>query len=843
MCFPFANRSRTREASPLIVRTDSEKSYASSQRSDQRSNHSSQSVHSYRGSQRSDNISNNSNRSKRSHHSTGSQNKLVRSGSYSPTKTLASDAEKLSFDSDSEVYDVPALPNNQSRSKFSQHSRNESKSVLTRVDSKKSSKWGYGWGLGKAKEREREMLERSPSVDSERPPLYKSPTRTSSRSSESKRPPFYSNDSSSTLVGSAYERKINDIEPIKEKIDTADRLEDIRKLMAKDKLDYYVVPSEDAHQSEYVAASDKRREWISGFTGSAGQAVVSKTAAYLITDSRYWLQARTELDSNWHLIPAGAVDGPKDWIDWLVDRTKDANIGIDARMISHDKAASLNSQLKNKSSRLIYPPQNYIDLAWKEKPQRSKEPVFIQSLEFTGREASTKIAEVRAWIRAQPASVPSYSKASPTPAQIHIGTLITSLSSIAWLLNLRGSDIPFNPLFCGYLFISLDRVVLFLDAVKLTDEVEDHLRALNVERKEYNDIWAFLRRRDWGEGKVLISPETSYAISLMLTHFRYTVAPSFIDSIKAIKNEVELEGLRRAYLRDGAAYVRWLAWLEHKIQQGYDITEYEAAWRLTEYRRQNKHYWGLAYENISASGPNAALPHYSPTKSGARMIDRDTPYLNDSGGQYRDGTCDTTRTVHFGRPSPDQSEAYTRVLQGHIAIDSAIFPEGTTGSQLDVLARRALWKDGLNYMHGTGHGFGSFLNVHEGPHGFSSSVPLVPGHVITNEPGFYLEGRWGMRIESALAIRRVKTKGEFNGDIWLGFERLTCVPIQTRMVKESMLTKEEKQWLKDHNKKCLERLEPFLKDDKRALKWLKRESDRGIGIAAAGPGGITIDWD
>ncbi|KIJ60057.1 hypothetical protein HYDPIDRAFT_99513 [Hydnomerulius pinastri MD-312] len=596
--------------------------------------------------------------------------------------------------------------------------------------------------------------------------------------------------------------------------------------MTKDSLDYYVIPSEDAHQSEYVAASDKRREWISGFTGSAGQAIVSKTAAYLVTDSRYWLQAREELDSNWHLIPAGAVDAPKDWIEWL-DRAKDAKIGIDARMISHEKATSLNTKLNTKRSKLVFPPQNFIDLSWKEKPLRSKDPIFIQSIDFTGREASSKIAEVRQWIRAQPAAIP-----------LSFKRLLS-----AYLLNLRGSDIPFNPLFYAYLFISFDTVILFLDAAKLTDDTEDYLRALKIERREYNDLWPFLRRREWGDGKLIISPETSYAISLMLTHFRYTVSSSFIDNMKAIKNEVELEGLRRAYLRDGAAFVKWLAWLEHKIHQGYDITEYEAAWRLTEFRRQNKHYWGLAYENISASGPNAALPHYSPSKSTARMIDRETPYLNDSGGQYRDGTCDTTRTVHFGRPSQDQAEAYTRVLQGHIAIDSAVFPEGTTGAQLDVLARRALWKDGLNYLHGTGHGFGSFLNVHEGPHGFSSGVPLVPGHVITNEPGFYLEGKWGMRIESALAIRRVKTKGEFNGDIWLGFERLTCVPIQTRMVKENMLTKEEKQWLKDHNKKCLERLEPYIKDDKRALKWLKREADRGIGVAAPGPGGITIDWD
>lgn len=811
------------------MHTDSEKSDYHSFRSDNRSHHSQHSADRF---------------SPRSRPS----GKLVRSGSCSTTRTLTSDRgqENLQFDSDSEGYDVPALPNNRSpSSKVSHLSRDPSKASLVRTDSKRSAKWGYGWGLGKTKERERDILECSPSPRSGTPPppQYDSPTRKSSRSSRSRRPPFYSNDSSSTLVGSAFERKLADVESIKERIDTADRLEQLRKLMVKDNLDYYVVPSEDAHQSEYVAASDKRREWISGFTGSAGQAIISKTAAYLVTDSRYWLQAREQLDSNWYLISAGAVDAPKDWIDWVVDRAKDAKVGIDARMISHEKATRLNSQLTNKGSKLVFPPQNFVDLCWKEKPQRSKDPIFIQSIEFTGREASAKIAELRKWIRSQPPTVIPYSKSPPTPAHAHVGTLITTLSSIAYLLNLRGSDIPFNPLFYSYLFVSLERVILFVDPAKLTDDTENYLRVNKIEWREYNDIWPFLRKREWGEGKLLINSETSYAISLMLTHFRYTVTPSFIDNMKAIKNEVELEGLRRAYLRDGAAYVKWLAWLEHKICQGYEITEYEAAWRLTEYRRQNKHYWGLAYENISASGPNAALPHYSPSKATARMIDRETPYLNDSGGQYRDGTCDTTRTIHFGRPTPDQSEAYTRVVQGHIAIDSAIFPEGTTGAQLDVLARRALWKDGLNYLHGTGHGFGSFLNVHEGPHGFSSNVSLVPGHVITNEPGFYLEGKWGMRVESALCVRRVKTKGDFSGDIWLGFERLTCVPIQTRMVKENMITKEEKQWLKDHNKKCLERLEPHLKDDKRALKWLKREADRGIGIAGPGPGGITIDWD
>ncbi|KAJ7122012.1 Creatinase aminopeptidase [Mycena crocata] len=654
--------------------------------------------------------------------------------------------------------------------------------------------------------------------------------------------PLVRNDSNSTLVGSALDRKINDVEPSLERADTGPRLDALRELMQKDNLDYYIVPSEDAHQSEYVSASDRRREYISGFSGSSGQAIVTRNSAYLITDSRYWLQAQDQLDPNWQLVAAGGVNGPKDWIEWLVAKARESRIGIDARMISHEKATLLNSKLNSLDSKLIYPPQNLVDLAWKDKAPKSREPVYRQPIEFTGQEASSKLSHLRDWIRAQPPSVPAYSKTPPTEAQMHVATLVTSLSSIAYLLNLRGSDIPFNPLFQAYLFVSLESAMLFVDASKVNDDVGAYLHSLGVERRDYVDLWQFLRRREWGVGKILITPQTSFAISLMLTHFRYTVAPSFVEEMMAYKNETEIEGLRRAYLRDGVSFVRFLAWLETKLNEGYDITEYEAAQRLTEFRRKTKHFMGLAYENISASGPNAALPHYSPRRSTARMIDRETPYLNDSGGQYRDGTCDTTRTVHFGRPTPEQCDAFTRVLQGHIAIDSAVFPEGTSGHQLDVLARKALWRDGLNYGHGTGHGFGSFLTVHEGPQGFSSSVPLVPGHVITNEPGFYSEGRWGMRIESALAVRRVKTRGEFNGPIWLGFERLTCVPIQTRMVKENMLTKEEKQWLKDHNQRCFQLLSPLLKEDKRAMKWLTREVNRGIGLAT-GPGGMSIDWD
>ncbi|KAJ3770141.1 Creatinase aminopeptidase [Lentinula raphanica] len=678
------------------------------------------------------------------------------------------------------------------------------------------------------------------------------PSQRSHHSSHSKvlpmRPRFEAADSSSTLVGSALERKINPEESVTELVDTTDRLNELRALMMKEKepLQFYIVPTEDAHGSEYVSQSDQRRKFITGFTGSAGQAIITMDAAFLITDSRYWIQAQQQLDSNWTLVRAGGPGNPKDWIEWLVEHPQITNsrIGIDGRMISYEKATLVNSKLASRGTKLVYPIQNLVDIVWKEKPAKSREPVFLHPIEFTGEHASSKLARLRDWIRSQPPDVSQYSRSQePSSSKINIATLITSLDAIAWLLNMRGSDIPFNPLFHAYLFVGLDRAVLFLEEPKANEEVKAYLQSIGVERRNYTEIWAFLRNREWNsQGKIIISPQTSYTISLVLTHFRCTVLPSYVEHMMAVKNEVELEGLRRAYLRDGVCYVRFLAWLEDKINQGYDVTEWEAAHRLTEFRRKAKHFMGLAYENISASGPNAALPHYSPKKYETDMIARNAPYLNDSGGQYLDGTCDTTRTVHFGRPDPDQCEAYTRVLQGHIAIDSAVFPEGTSGHQLDVLARRALWKDGLNYLHGTGHGFGSYLTVHEGPQGFSSNVALVPGHVVTNEPGFYNAGKWGMRIESALIVRRCKTRGNFNGDIWLGFERLTCVPIQTRMVKESMLTKEEKQWLKDHNARCYDTLMPYLKDDKRAANWLRRESQRQIGLANPAPGGLTVDW-
>ncbi|KAL0574113.1 hypothetical protein V5O48_007846 [Marasmius crinis-equi] len=595
--------------------------------------------------------------------------------------------------------------------------------------------------------------------------------------------------------------------------------------MSKHEVDYYVVPTDDAHHTEYVAESDKRREYISGFTGSAGQAIITQNEAILLTDSRFWLHAEDELDENWELGKVRSPALPKDWVEWVSPRISNARLGIDPTTMSVQDGDRLVSNLRKRNSEVVYPSQNLVDAIWDDKPRKSENKAFIHPIEFTGEGTNSKLQRLRDWMKEK-------AEEGETLSEDPAGALISSLPEVAWLLNLRGSDIPFNPLFHAYLFVGMENAIVFLDSVKVTTRVGEYLQDLSIERRDYGQVWAFLASREWsGGGKVVITPQTSVAVARALGQARYVVLPAQVEVMKAIKNDTEIEGLKQAYLRDGVCFTRFLAWLESQIEEGSQLTEWDAARKLDGYRAKARYYQGLASENISASGPNAALPHYEPSRDKARVIDTRTPYLNDSGGQWLDGTCDTTRSVHFGSPTEEQCEAYTRVLQGHIAIDTGIFPEGTTGLQLDALARRHLWKDGLNYGHGSGHGFGSFLMTHEGPQGFGIDFAFVKGHVLTNEPGFYKTKEFGVRIESALFVKRVETKRSFNGNVWLGFERLTCVPIHTPMVKPSLLTTEEKRWLKDHNVRAHEILSPHLQDDKRALSWVAREAERAKEIA------------
>ncbi|KIM29700.1 hypothetical protein M408DRAFT_67274 [Serendipita vermifera MAFF 305830] len=659
-------------------------------------------------------------------------------------------------------------------------------------------------------------------------------------------------DSTSTLVSDEQQYKKGMMlaeEPV-EIVDTTPRINALRAKMAEDSIDYFIIPSEDGHLSEYVAESDKRLHWISNFTGSAGTAIVSKRSAYLFVDSRYWLQAEQEVDANWTIHKTGTPE-IKDWLDWAITCPRGSKIGIDSRMISHERATKLYKGLYDRGSKLAHPRQNLVDLIWEDRPKRPKDIVYVQPVQFTGKEINQKLSEIRKWIRKQNSALGKDNKGGLTRSGSLAAVFISDLASIAYTLNLRGADIPFNPVFTAYLLVGVDgKTILFIDGEKVPKEIKAYLNENGVSVREYSDVWTYLRGKQWGEGKVIISPNTPYAVSLIIGSQRYVVLPSYIEEVKAVKNETEIEGMREAYIRDGVAMVRWFAWMEHKISQGYEISEWEASEKI-DFFREDEHiregetpmYMGPAYENIIAAGANAAQPHYTPTRHGSKCIGKNEMFLIDSGGHYRDGTCDTSRTVHFGYPTVEQSEAFTRVLQGHIAIENAIFPAGTAGAQLDVLARKALWRDGQNYLHGTGHGVGSFLNVHEGPHSFSSSTPLQPGHIITNEPGFYKDGEFGIRIESALLVREVDTKCQKDDDHFFGFERLTHVPIQTKMVRASMLSKDDRQWIRDHNAEVRRTLEPYLQDDKRALKWLRRECQKGFGNEGKGSAGLAIEWD
>ncbi|EPQ28342.1 uncharacterized protein PFL1_04169 [Pseudozyma flocculosa PF-1] len=615
---------------------------------------------------------------------------------------------------------------------------------------------------------------------------------------------------------------------------TGPRLEALRRRMDEEACDYYIVPTDDAHGSEYTAPSEQRRVWISNFTGSAGTAVVARDSAHLFADGRYHVQAAEQLDDNWRLHKVGQT-GVKDWPAWLLDQvTEGDKVGLDPALISYTEGKSLVTALMTKKAEAVFPTRNLVDVAWgDERPDPIDAPIKVHELKFAGKPAQDKLADVRRDLGSQPANS---------------AFIVPTLDDVAWLLNLRGASVPCNPVFPAYVVVSRDDTALFVSDALLVpgSEADRYVREeLKLTVKPYDEVWDYLTSRQWageairgaddeGESRAkLVSGEkVSYAVVNSVGEDNFVVVnPSPLALRKAVKNHAELAGFRAAHLRDGAAWVRWAAWLEEEVKvKGHRVDEHAAAVEFQRIRSSMPLYAGEAYDAISASGPNAALPHYETPAEGSRLIDRSTPYLNDSGAQYHDGTIDCTRTVHFGRPTHEQKRAYTRVLQGHIALDMATFPAGTTGAQLDCLARQPLWSDGYNYLHGTGHGVGSYLNVHEGPQGFSSSsggsktpVALLEGMVLSNEPGFYEEGHFGIRIESLVAVTRVHTHRGFGAAGWFGFERITQVPIATNLVDHRLLTYAEARWLKEHNADVRRKLLPLVKDDRRASRWLRRQ--------------------
>ncbi|KDQ22465.1 hypothetical protein PLEOSDRAFT_1068796 [Pleurotus ostreatus PC15] len=602
-------------------------------------------------------------------------------------------------------------------------------------------------------------------------------------------------------------------------VHTTQRLAKLRELMSQNDVGAFVVPSEDQHSSEYLARCDERRAFISGFNGSAGCAVVTTKGAFLFTDGRYFLQAEQQLDQNWTLMKQGLPDVPT-WQDFLSKNLENSlRIGIDPTLISAVDAENLTKSLAPRGSALVSLPHNIVDLVWgQDRPPRPSAPVSHLDTKYAGEGHAEKIARLRAELRRTKAP----------------GLAVTMLDEVAWLFNLRGADIDYNPVFFAYAVVTMDKAVLFTEASRLDAGARAALGD-DVEIRAYDAFFAYLQALPEQlhlnkDSPFLLGDKASLAVADALGGTEnYTIARSPVADLKAIKNATELEGFRQCHVRDGAALARYFAWLEEELGGGReDLTESEAAEQLEKYRSELAMFKGLSFPTISSTGPNGAIIHYSPDPRDCAIVKKEQIYLCDSGAQFLDGTTDVTRTWHFGTPTAEERRAFTRVLQGHIAIDAAVFPAGTTGYVIDSWARRALWRDGLDYRHGTGHGVGHFLNVHEGPHGIGvriayNSSPMKPGMTLSNEPGYYADGKFGIRIENIVLVRHAATPHNFGEKGYLEFERVTMAPIHTKLVDAELLSAEERAWLNAYHAEVLEKVAPLLKNDERALRWLTKE--------------------
>ncbi|KAI8444734.1 cytoplasm protein [Phakopsora pachyrhizi] len=649
-----------------------------------------------------------------------------------------------------------------------------------------------------------------------------------------------------------------------------DRLNALKALMRDHKVSIYIVPSQDAHGSEYICSADERREFLTGFTGSAGTAIVllDEDQSYLFTDGRYFNQASKELDpSSWTLVKQG-INNQTSWqavvLNYIRSKTRDDHdlsdghsfsgirIGCDPSLVSIEEVKDLVNKLEQfPGSGLVSVEQNLVDVVWDSlRPNRTHNPIIELDLKHAGVSSSEKLSKLYQ-------SISSFSDSD----QEALGMVLSALDEIAWLFNLRGSDIIFNPVFFSYAWIGIDSkgiksIVLFVEEDQLDGSVKDYLNKLEVEIIPYGEIWNYLDRikSQISESstkkkscKVLISNKSSWAIETRLGGGPSTIKiNSPIQELKALKNNTEINGFKECHLRDGAALVSYFAWLEDQllVKNNKTLNEFDGSIELEKRRRRfsPELFRGPSFQTISSSGKNAAIIHYSPDSVKSDLIDKDSIYLCDSGGQYLDGTTDVTRTLHFGKPKSIEIRAFTRVLQGHIALDLMIFPEKTTGYLLDSFARQYLWRDGLDYRHGTGHGVGHYLNVHEGPQGINTrvnynDVSLKPGMVLSNEPGYYKDEEFGIRIESMMVVVKKnffdkeqeedKTKDGAGEDkkSYFGFENLTLCPIQVKLIDRNLLSAEQIKWINDYHRVVYEKLSSLLikHEDKVGLDYLKRE--------------------
>eukprot|EP00761_Pharyngomonas_kirbyi_P014833 gb/GECH01014863.1/.p1 GENE.gb/GECH01014863.1/~~gb/GECH01014863.1/.p1 ORF type:complete len:617 (+),score=120.10 gb/GECH01014863.1/:1-1851(+) len=605
----------------------------------------------------------------------------------------------------------------------------------------------------------------------------------------------------------------------------------LRNLIRAQGLDAYLVPSEDPHLSEYTPLGLRRRQFISGFTGSAGTALVAAEGpSLLFTDGRYWLQAQQELDDTAWRLMRGKQAGEPSLLEYMGSSDcRASNVGVDPATVSLHTFREMEKALAKHGGQLATPSENLVDAVWDDQPPLPRQRIWQHSTAYAGPDVTDKLNQV-----CERMADDDNGRRTPADALV-----LTALDEVAWLLNLRGSDVPFNPVFLAYAVVLRSpqpHIALGIDPQQIdaAPEAKQYLLSAGVTIFPYDSFPDKLQEYIPGL-RVMVDPLTTNAAVLRVIQGLASSGTVLVEhaspvaALKAIKNPTELAGMRDAHLRDGQVLVAFLAWLEHHVRQGERITEYDAAQELYRRRQSAHRFVSLSFDTISSYGPNAAMAHYDPDPASAAVIGTDLPYLVDSGSQYHDGTTDVTRTVHLGSPTPYQQECFTAVLQGHIALDTAVFPDSMTGGRIDTLTRAPLWRRGLDFLHGTGHGVGAFLNVHEGPQGIGTrsaraqGTKLAAGMTVTNEPGYYEDGNFGIRIENVMVVRRASTPHRFNGKTFLSFEHITWAPIQTSLILPDMLTQDERQWVNTYNASCVEKLAPLLADDPIALSFLKRQ--------------------
>lgn len=582
------------------------------------------------------------------------------------------------------------------------------------------------------------------------------------------------------------------------------RLARLRELMKREHLSAFIFPSTDAHQSEYVADHWRGREWISGFNGSAGTAVVTMKSAALWTDSRYFLAAEEQLEDTEYQLMRLKMEGTPTIAEWLGKELQDVQspeVGLDGMVNSYNYVKDLSCSLRKLGGITLRTNLDPLEQIWENRPSLPANPVEIQPLEYAGETLASKVVRIRKSLR-----------------ELHAdGMLVSALDDIAWTLNLRGTDVHCNPVFVSYLLIESDKVSLFVDDNKLSPEVKQYLQDNQVSLYNYNKVEKCLE--SYSEYNILLDgDETSYYLWKTVKCQEIVAAASPIPAMKAVKNKAEIEGYRSAMLKDGVAMVKFLKWLKPAVEAGGQ-TEISIDEKLTSLRAEQKLFRDISFDTIAGYAQHGAIVHYEATPETDVVLKPEGLILIDSGAQYQNGTTDITRTIALGAVSEEMKHIYTLVLKAHIQLELVKFPDGASGTQLDAVGRECMWREGYNFLHGTGHGVGSYLCVHEGPHQIRMEwmpTPLRAGMTLTDEPGLYLAGKFGVRIENTVLISDYMST-EFGK--FLQIEPLTLCPIDTTPIDVDMLLPEEIDWLNAYHHSVYEKLSPFLDEEEKI--WLE----------------------